>query len=263
MSHKSSQNSRPIARARVLHEESLALYRELGDKAGMASALNNLGTISQEQGDYIRARRPLEESLALLEELGDRRGFARTLHNLGMVVHEQGDVAQARALIEKSLALRRELGDADGMARALLELGIVAEEQGDPGGAFSLIAQSLALRQEMSERRGIAECLEALAHLATAPESSSDVMERAARLLGAAAVLRTTLGAPLVPADQTRYDYTVATLRASIGERAYASARAVGQELSLEQAVASVLGMLPGEENSLTARPPLPRQLAQ
>jgi len=125
-----------------------------------------------------------------------------------------------------------------------------------------LIAQSLTLRQEMSDRRGIAECLEALAHLATAPESSSELMERAVRLLGAAGVLRTTLGAPLVPAEQTRHDCAIATLRASIGERAYASARAVGQALSLEQAVAGALGMIPGED-SITARPPLPRQLVQ
>ncbi len=73
--------------ARSLHEESLAIKRELGDKQGIASSLNNLGNVADDQGDYANARSLHEESLAIKRELGDKRGIASSLNNL---VHNQG-----------------------------------------------------------------------------------------------------------------------------------------------------------------------------
>ncbi len=44
------------ARAAAWHEASLALQRDLGDKAGLAASLTNLGNIAWSQGDYVRAQ---------------------------------------------------------------------------------------------------------------------------------------------------------------------------------------------------------------
>ncbi len=51
-----AHNQADYERAVVLYTESLALQRELGDKRGIADALNNLGTIALDRGDYATLR---------------------------------------------------------------------------------------------------------------------------------------------------------------------------------------------------------------
>jgi hypothetical protein len=70
--------------------------------------------------------------------------------------------------------------------------------------------------------------------------------ERAARLCGARDALRAQLGAGLPPADPAGYAHTVTTCREALGEAAFEAARAAGEELSPEQALAEALGSTAG-----------------
>src|SRR5205085_1994646 len=98
------------ARAAAWCDDSLSLYRNLGDQRGMAMALNILGDIAAKRGDDARALALSEESLAVYRELGDRRGVAVALNNLGAVLLHRGDHARAAVLCAESLAVNRELG---------------------------------------------------------------------------------------------------------------------------------------------------------
>src|SRR5436190_83325 len=84
--------------------------RQEGAKQSVALSLNNLGIVAQDEGDYAAARALHEESLALKREIGDKWGISYSLNNLGIVAAGQGDYTAARALFEESLALKRELG---------------------------------------------------------------------------------------------------------------------------------------------------------
>ena len=75
------------AAARALHEESLSIRRELGERWGIASSLNNLGNVAYAQGDYAAARMLDQQSLAVQHALGDRRGIAYTLESLAAVAY--------------------------------------------------------------------------------------------------------------------------------------------------------------------------------
>ncbi len=79
-------------------------------RAIRAKVLNGAGNMAWQQGDYAAARTLHEESLAIRRELGDQRSIAASLGNLGNVAHVLGDYAAARTLHEESLAIRRELG---------------------------------------------------------------------------------------------------------------------------------------------------------
>jgi hypothetical protein len=79
----------------------------------------NLGCAAYEQNDYAEARSRLEESLTLFRELGDTWGLAGAHGALGRVAYEQGDDAQARSLQEEGLILVRELGNKQGIAESL------------------------------------------------------------------------------------------------------------------------------------------------
>jgi hypothetical protein len=149
----------------------------------------------------------------------------------------QDDYARARALYEESLALKQELGDKHGSADSLASLGWAAIAAGDLSRAGELCRESMILFREVGDKEGIASCLEGLAGAA----SGSGTPLRAARLSGAAEALRRTIGSLLQPAARTIYDRAAATVRAQLGEAAFAVASAQGQAMSLEQVVGYAL----------------------
>jgi predicted ATPase/class 3 adenylate cyclase/Tfp pilus assembly protein PilF len=147
------------ATARAHHQESLDIYREQGDKRGIAHSLNNLGNVAHDQGDYARARMMHQESLEIRRELGDKQGIAASLGNQGNVALRQGDYTAARIMYEECLATFRELGNRWGVAAALNSLGNVAHDQGDYSTACILHRESLTIERELGDKPGIANSL--------------------------------------------------------------------------------------------------------
>jgi predicted ATPase/Tfp pilus assembly protein PilF len=224
------------AAARTFLEETVALRRETRD-VYLAGFIRDLGTVLCEQGDYGEAAVLFEESLAISRERGQKSIIAGSLAGLGVVARHQGDYEAARSLGEQSLAISKQSADRRGIARALALLGLVTQAQGDSAKARSCHAESLALWRELGEDRYIAECLEGLAEVARA----EGCPERAARLVGAARALRDAVGYPHAPANQLDDDRNIATIRAALGEEAFAAAWAAGRAMNLEEAVAFAL----------------------
>jgi predicted ATPase/class 3 adenylate cyclase/DNA-binding CsgD family transcriptional regulator len=154
-------------RAEELCQESLVLYRELGNTRGIAYSLYQLGELARTIDNPITARMRTEEALALWREVGDKDGIAWSLYNLGVVVSDQGEYARACALVEESLAMHRASGNKRGIARSLFRLAwVLLVSQGDPATARSLLEESLALTQEVGDKEGMAQCLSLSGRLA-------------------------------------------------------------------------------------------------
>lgn len=218
------------------HKESLALQRELGDRWGVGASLNNLGFLAVWQGDYPAAKALFEEGLALCRELGFRGAFS--LEGLGIVAHAQADYPAAQALLQESLALRREPGDRWGTAGSLNHLGRVACSSGDYQAARALLQESLAIRRGLGDQRGYLFSLGALASLALAVGAH----RQAASLWGAAERLSEEIGVPLPPGERSSYEAQVVAARTAIGdEAAFDVAWAEGRALTLDQAIALAL----------------------
>src|SRR5205085_2025145 len=81
-----------------------------------AKALRAAASLAEVQGDISQAQAFSEESLTLFRQIGDQTGIALALHLLADVVWIKGDLATARVQGEESLALFREMGDQDNMA---------------------------------------------------------------------------------------------------------------------------------------------------
>ena len=109
-------------RSEALAEESLALYRELEDKEGIALALYKLGQVAWLKGKLALAGSLIEESLELSRELGDSISVAYSLFSLAGLATLRGEYARGSARTWQSLALFKKLGDKRGIALALLEL---------------------------------------------------------------------------------------------------------------------------------------------
>jgi non-specific serine/threonine protein kinase len=250
-----AQRQGDYEQATARFEEGLPLLREVGEKQWTAIVLSSLGLIALYQGNHQRARALCEESLALFRNSGDIRGIASVLTNLGMMRLEQGDDAQAARLCEESLALRREMGDKGGSAHTLLVLGRVALSGHQYQQAASHYKDSLAICQDLGEKEGIALALEGLAAIAAALGQAKS----AARLLGTAETLRDTTSVALSPIDRAFNERTQALVRARLGEHVFQTERDQGRALTLEQALARHSPLAPTMQSSLMFTPiPLP-----
>jgi predicted ATPase/transcriptional regulator with XRE-family HTH domain len=225
-----------FSQAMQLFEESLATKRTMGDKRGMGVALINLSDVARDMGEYDRAIAYIEESIALYRELGEKPGLAYALNNMGDVARDRGDVAHATVRYEESLALFRDQGDQASIALVLRNLGQVARIAGEYERAIALVAESLTLSHTVGNLLSVTQCLEALAYISVARRPS----RHAARLLGAAATFRDSIGAPMPPADRAAHEQFLAA-EAALGAGAFAAAWHAGQALSVEQAVQEAL----------------------
>jgi non-specific serine/threonine protein kinase len=152
--------------AKNLLDQSLALYRQLDDKTGVARAIDALGVLATRQSNFRDATLLFMESLALRRELGDKRGIDSSLNNLGHVATVQGDYVWARTLLEESLSISRELGDISGIGVTLNNLGHVALNLGDYSSASALYQESLQIKRELADKVGIASSLTSLGSVA-------------------------------------------------------------------------------------------------
>ena len=78
------------ARAQVLFEQALALFRRLGDKLGIAISAGLLGHLTALRGKYDQADKLLAESLALHQELGNNVSVALVYNFLGQIPLSSG-----------------------------------------------------------------------------------------------------------------------------------------------------------------------------
>lgn len=167
------------------------LFRQAGDRIGVAIALNNLGLAERRDRsgspEEVAARQAragdyLNEALELRRALDDRRGLAETLNNLGVLAFELGQFDDARNRYLEAMGCERQIGNLYGAGVALANLGEVAGIQGRSGeGARLLAAAERALTEVGSPvAENVREMLEAAG--AAAGWSAGDLREQRAML---------------------------------------------------------------------------------
>ena len=128
--------------------EALAEYERLGDRHGMALALENLGSTSSWLDEHEAAFDYQQRSLALRRELGDKPGIATSARFLSRMALRTGDSRMARGLSEECLAIERELGKPSDEAEALAFLAEVAVVERQFDEARVLLDQSIAFYRD-------------------------------------------------------------------------------------------------------------------
>ena len=96
--------------ARALHEESLAIRRELKDSGGIAYSLSGLGDVALQQGDYSAAGAFVRDALSIRRELGDKMGIAELLEKQAAVIGAIGNTLHAAHIGGAAERLREEIG---------------------------------------------------------------------------------------------------------------------------------------------------------
>ncbi|MFG3639646.1 tetratricopeptide repeat protein, partial [Micromonospora sp. NPDC047762] len=104
------------------YHQALPIRREVGDRAGEATTLNNIGHVYDGLGDRRRALNHYHQALPIQREVGDRAGETVTRYNIAMVHRADGDLDQAIRELEHVVDLDRQVDHPDLEAdSALLE----------------------------------------------------------------------------------------------------------------------------------------------
>ena len=134
-------------------EESIVIFRTVGDRQNESNSLGNLGGAYWSLGDYPRAIDLYEQSLMIDREIGNRRGEASVLGNLGIAYTLLGDYPKAIEFHEQSLTIARLIGNQQIEANALGNLGIVYASLGEYTQAIEFHEQHLIITMEIGDRQ--------------------------------------------------------------------------------------------------------------
>jgi predicted ATPase/transcriptional regulator with XRE-family HTH domain len=254
-------------------EQAIALQRAAGDDAALAASLALFGVVLQFRGDGDGAERAQTESLEIRRRLRDEDGVAACLSYKALLAYCSGDLAGAASLAQESAAICRRFNNQTGLANALLRVGLVAMAEDANQRAGEAFSEAFALQQAARDHGSLHYSLANLAAvaqrlgndelalarfretfdllaavrdkyaLAKAFEdfavmiASRDDPSRAARLFGAAAMLRHAIGSPVFPVERERYDAEATAIRGNLGDETFLVQWRIGISMTLERAL--------------------------
>src|SRR5215207_3721778 len=242
--------------AKPLLEESLSLFKEVGDKLGSALAQATIGLVAVGQGHPERGIAFIQEATNLFLDLGEKHFASVTLSFSAVGWFGQGEHERAKRLAEQGLELAREIGNAHATSIACCVGAAVAQAEGDHERAKGLYGEGLKLSAESGEESNAAYCLQGLA--ASAASESRQV--RAARLWGFAEALleKIEAAAYIYAPDRCVYQDQVSAARAQLDQEAWEAAWAEGRAMTSERAIEYAL--LEEEEHEPPTPVPVPDQ---
>jgi predicted ATPase/class 3 adenylate cyclase len=231
-----SQASNDPAQRQASLEESLELARERGDAITMAGALDNLGILALDMGNFAQARFWLEESLAMQRPLG-MSGYVNTLQHLADLETYEGNYIEARALCEEGLSISKDAGMKGNQILLRSILGRIALQEGKWEEARTSLINDLHRFNSAGRTGGMLYTLEGFARLA----ARQGQLERATRLFAFAVAMREAKKYPLVPVDQALVDRDLVLVKTQLDDTTFEALWAEGGAMTLEQAVTIAL----------------------
>jgi predicted ATPase/class 3 adenylate cyclase len=221
-------------RGKDLAEAAIALLDQLGTETLDAIAARNALAASEDHlGNVKRAAEIFESAAALARVTGNDLALAVALSGVGNQALEARDLSRARGHLEEVAAIGRRMRQEPLLANALVDLGFVALAETAVEKAAAKFHESLSICRSERVTHTLVWAVEGLAAVALA----RDAPAVATRLLAATGSLRTEIGFAegyYAIGDEVR-GHTLKGASELLGEAAFATAWADGENLSLEE----------------------------
>jgi len=221
------------------YQESLALFKEIGDRLGMALAIGGLGLVAWREGGVAlnEAKQFFEESLALCREIGHQSHVHTRLVTLGHISNSLGRYKEAEGYFQEAWELSKQLGRKAEVSMMVAGLGVTALGLGDFEAARRYLLEALK-----TPRVPIA--LEALVTWATLLKQEADRQgNEGGQKQQAAEILSLALDHPaLVQMYKDRAARLLAELEAELPPEVAAAAREQGRSQTVAEMVAKIVG---------------------
>lgn len=145
-----------VAVIEELSATALSVFRENGDRWGIAAALAVQAEVALVGGNLERARTDAETARTLFAEFGDRHGDLISAATLGTLAEIHGDHTAARQLNEEALRVAEELGLWVAVSERLASLGRLHLLDQDFDAAADLHHEALRIARERAHGSGAA-----------------------------------------------------------------------------------------------------------
>jgi len=133
-------------------EEMLKIYHELGNLHGEAIAREGIADVYYRQGYWEKARQMYLEVLPVFRNQKDRQSKEKVLHGIGNTYNNQGHLSEARRYYEESLVICEELNDLPSKAQTLAALGNVYIGRKEFAKALQLYEEALGIFHEFGDQ---------------------------------------------------------------------------------------------------------------
>jgi len=233
-----SQVSGDPAQRQECLEEALALARERGDAITMGGALDNLGSLATDLGNFPRARAWLEESFEIQLPLG-APGYIYTLTYLSKLGMYEGNYVEARAYCDEVRAMSEKVGMTMGWQYlwSLANSGYIALQEGNLVQAKEMFHLSIQQFQKANNVIGVVYAIEGLASL----HVNKNQPELATQLFAWADTMREKINDRRPPVEQASVEKDLAVIYSKLDDVEFANLSVEGRTLTLEQAIALAL----------------------
>ena len=147
------------ASALALYDKSLTVKRRIGDDAGIATTLNNIGVIYKYQGDFSRALNYYRQSLEISKKVEHKLGMANCLNNIGNIYFNELDYSNSLKYHQESLEIAKEIDDQLKIANSLGNIGNVFHNQEKYDQALRYYSEFLEISENIGDRKGMTNVL--------------------------------------------------------------------------------------------------------
>jgi tetratricopeptide (TPR) repeat protein len=137
-----------VQEALTLYLDAFQMYEAVGDRAGLATTLTNIGVVYDDLGQREQALAYYQQARPITEEVGDRAGLAITLSNIGLVYANLGQREQALAYYQQARPIREEVGDRAGESVTRYNMAMIYRGQGQLAEAVEALRQVVALDEQ-------------------------------------------------------------------------------------------------------------------
>jgi class 3 adenylate cyclase/tetratricopeptide (TPR) repeat protein len=134
-------------------EEALRIRRDLGEPAGIATALLALAGLERLIGRLKHSAELAEEALGYARQAGDlaQEGAALASRSLAFQLGLEADPARAMSMLEEDLAFARTHGLLLMESATLIDMGMTTGQRGALSEARELIARGVGMRRELGQ----------------------------------------------------------------------------------------------------------------
>jgi predicted ATPase/class 3 adenylate cyclase len=228
-----------IEGALALHDAVLDLAEQRGDQWTVAFVEAGAAIAELASGDIAAAQRRQAHATEAADRSGNPFAMAFARLNRGRITAWTGHLDEARQWFAEALDGYREIGDHRFQLITRSDLAHALRRGGALDEAEEIYRETIRAWQHLGSRGALCSQLESFGFLALARNDS----RRAARLLGAAEILREGASATMLPYERVEYDRYLDQLRESLDPAVLESEWAAGRGMSMEEAITFALAV--------------------
>lgn len=135
------------------------IYRELGEKDGLAVSLGSQANIHYSREELDEAMRLNKEQERICRELGNKKGLSISLGNQAVILQNRGELDEAMRLYKEQERICRELGNKDGLSRSFGGQANIHYSRGELDEAMRLHKEEERICRELGDKNGLSRSL--------------------------------------------------------------------------------------------------------